>query len=66
MPSIVLSQQCCEALFYSSEPVMRLDCQILLKSPLLNSLAGSALGGKPRIVLYCVKRNMSESVAVLP
>jgi len=29
-------------LFYSSEPVMRLDCQISLKSPPLNLLAGSA------------------------
>jgi len=35
-PSIVLSQRCCEvyfSFFYSSEPVMRLDCQILLKLP---------------------------------
>jgi len=28
-------------LSYSSEPVMRLDCQILLKSPPLNLLVGS-------------------------
>jgi len=46
LPCIVLSQQCSEAYFiyhsYSSEPIMRLDCQILLKSPPLNLLAGSA------------------------
>ena len=29
-------------LFYHSEAVMKLDCQVLLKSPTLNSLAGSA------------------------
>ena len=36
LPSIVLSQKYCEvylSLSYSSELVMRLDCQILLKSP---------------------------------
>jgi len=32
-------------LSYSSEAVVRLDCQILLKSPPLTLLAGSVPGG---------------------
>ena len=45
LPSIVLSQQCCEVCFISLtevNPRMRLDYQILLKSLPLNLLAGSA------------------------
>ena len=44
-PSIVLSQQCCEVYFICltvSDLVLRLDCQVLLKSPPLNLLGGSA------------------------
>jgi len=43
---IVLSQQCCEVYFisHSSEPVMSVDCQILLKSPPLNILVRSTPG----------------------
>jgi len=47
LSSNVLPQQCCEVCFhlsYSSEAVLRLDYLILLKSPPLASLAGSALG----------------------
>jgi len=28
--------------------------------------SGTADGGKPRVLLYCVKRSTSKSVAVLP
>jgi len=47
LQSIVLSQQCCDVYFIflvvvTSEPVMRPDCQILLKYPHLTFLPGSA------------------------
>jgi len=46
----VLSKQCWEVLHpsYSNEPVLRLDHQLLLKSPPLTLLAGSA----PAFSLY--------------
>jgi len=44
LSSIAFSQGCCKILHlsYSSEAVMRPDCQIILKSPTLTSVAGSA------------------------
>ena len=50
LPSIVLSQQCCEICFISLtvvKPRMRLDYHILLKSHLLNLLTGSDPGSRP-------------------
>ena len=63
LPSIVLLQQCWSILHlsYISEPVMRFDCQILLKLRPLNLLPGSALDCLWRV--GCVPNRISFDVS---
>jgi len=55
LSSIVLSQRCCKVYFIPltfTETFMRLDYQILLKSPLQNVLVGSAPGLRTIYAFY--------------